>query len=90
MTRDAVLGSWHGLSGEFVVATVTWEEGETGQWLWTITAPKRPKGWRKGAVEAALGQDPAPPVPMSPSPTLDRPPLSGKQAGPEGVVDVQT
>ena len=40
--------SWHGLSGEFVVATVT-REGEQGQWLWTITALKRPKGWRKGA-----------------------------------------
>jgi hypothetical protein len=42
-------GSWHGLSGEFVVATVTREEGEQGQWLWTVTALKRPKGWRKGA-----------------------------------------
>jgi len=42
-------GSWHGLSGEFVVATVTRDEGEQGQWLWTITALKRPKGWRKGA-----------------------------------------
>ena len=31
-------GSWHGLSGEFVVATVTRDEGEQGQWLWTVTA----------------------------------------------------
>ena len=30
MTRAAVLGSWHGLSGEFVVATVTWEGGKQG------------------------------------------------------------
>ena len=42
-------GSWLSLSGEFVVATVTRDEGEQGQWLWTITALKRPKGWRKGA-----------------------------------------
>jgi len=41
-------GSWLSLSGEFVVATVTRDEGEQGQWLWTITALKRPKGWRKG------------------------------------------
>ena len=37
------------LSGEFVVATVTRDKGEQGQWLWTVTALKRPKGWRKGA-----------------------------------------
>src|SRR5215207_2380848 len=41
-------GSWLGLSGEFVVATVTRDEGKQGQWLWTITALNRPKGWRKG------------------------------------------
>ena len=48
MTRAAVLGSWHGLSGEFVVATVTWEKANRAV-ARTITALKRPKGWRKGA-----------------------------------------
>jgi hypothetical protein len=42
-------GSWQGLSGEFVVATVNRDENKHEQWLWTITALKRPKGWRKGA-----------------------------------------
>jgi hypothetical protein len=42
-------GNWEGSSGELVVATVT-KEGNDGQgWLWTITALKRPKGWRKPA-----------------------------------------
>ena len=43
-------GNWLGLSGELAVATVTRDESaEKEQWLWTITALKRPKGWRKGA-----------------------------------------
>ena len=50
-------GSWHGLSGEFVVATVTRNEGEQGQWLWTVTALKRPKGWRKGAGPRGAADD---------------------------------
>jgi hypothetical protein len=31
------------------VATVTRDDEEAERWLWTITALKRPKGWRKGA-----------------------------------------
>jgi hypothetical protein len=43
-------GGWDGFSGELVVATVTKDESaEREQWLWAITALKRPKGWRKGA-----------------------------------------
>ena len=42
-------GNWLGLSGELLVATVAKEAAEKEQWLWTITALKRPKGWRKGA-----------------------------------------
>ena len=42
-------GSWHGFSGEVAVATVTRDDEEAERWLWTITALKRPKGWRKGA-----------------------------------------
>src|SRR5215208_1504079 len=41
--------NWQGSSGELVVATVTRDKDDTEQWLWTITALKRPKGWRKGA-----------------------------------------
>ncbi|MFL5112517.1 MAG: hypothetical protein ACJ8DG_09310 [Microvirga sp.] len=41
---------WRGFSGELLVATVTKDESAEGeQWLWSITALKRPKGWRKGA-----------------------------------------
>jgi hypothetical protein len=41
-------GDWQGYSGEFVVATVVKDADADGeQWLWTITALKRPKGWRK-------------------------------------------
>jgi hypothetical protein len=43
-------GGWQGFSGELLVATVTKDESaEREQWLWSITALKRPKGWRKGA-----------------------------------------
>jgi hypothetical protein len=42
-------GNWLGLSGELLVATVAKDASEKEQWLWTITALKRPKGWRKGA-----------------------------------------
>jgi hypothetical protein len=43
-------GSWQGSSGDIVVATVTRDDDDDGErWLWTITALKRPKGWRKGA-----------------------------------------
>src|SRR5215207_5691115 len=42
-------GKWLGLSGELLVATVAKDASEKEQWLWTITALKRPKGWRKGA-----------------------------------------
>jgi hypothetical protein len=42
-------GNWQGFSGELVVATVARNEDEPDRWLWTITALKRPKGWRKGA-----------------------------------------
>ena len=43
-------GGWQGFSGELPVATVTKDpSAEREQWLWTITALKRPKGWRKGA-----------------------------------------
>lgn len=43
-------GNWLGLSGELLVATVAKDAAEKEQWLWTITALKRPKGWRrKGA-----------------------------------------
>ena len=43
-------GGWQGFSGELLVATVTKDEfAEREQWLWSITALKRPKGWRKGA-----------------------------------------
>jgi hypothetical protein len=39
-----------GLLGRVLVATVTKDESaEREQWLWSITALKRPKGWRKGA-----------------------------------------
>jgi hypothetical protein len=43
-------GGWQGFSGELLVATVTKDESaDREQWLWSITALKRPKGWRKGA-----------------------------------------
>jgi hypothetical protein len=43
-------GGWQGFSGELPVATVTKDpSAEREQWLWTITALKRPKGWRRGA-----------------------------------------
>jgi hypothetical protein len=42
-------GSWQGSSGELVVATVARDDQDGERWLWTITALKRPKGWRKGA-----------------------------------------
>jgi hypothetical protein len=42
-------GNWQGFSGEVAVATVTRDDEEAERWLWTITALKRPKGWRKGA-----------------------------------------
>jgi hypothetical protein len=43
-------GGWQGFSGELLVATVTKDpSAEREQWLWAITALKRPKGWRKGA-----------------------------------------
>ena len=42
-------GNWLGLSGELLVATVAKDASEKEQWLWTIAALKRPKGWRKGA-----------------------------------------
>src|SRR3954463_11289390 len=42
-------GNWLGLSGELLVATVAKDAFEKEQWLWTITALRRPKGWRKGA-----------------------------------------
>jgi len=41
--------SWQGSSGELVVATVARDDQDGERWLWTITALKRPKGWRKGA-----------------------------------------
>jgi hypothetical protein len=41
-------GNWEGFSGELVVATVT-KDGEGEGWLWSITALRRPKGWRKPA-----------------------------------------
>jgi hypothetical protein len=41
-------GDWLGYSGEFIVATVSKHSNTEGeQWLWSITALKRPKGWRK-------------------------------------------
>jgi hypothetical protein len=41
-------GSWQGFSGELIVATVAQDpKAEGEQWLWTITALKGPKGWRK-------------------------------------------
>jgi len=42
-------GNWLGLSGELPVANVAKDAAEKEQWLWTITALRRPKGWRKGA-----------------------------------------
>ena len=42
-------GNLEGLSGELVVATVTKDRDDGQGWLWTITALKRPKGWRKPA-----------------------------------------
>jgi hypothetical protein len=37
-------GGWQGFSGELLVATVTKDESaEREQWLWSITALKRPK-----------------------------------------------
>ena len=39
-------GSWNGLSGELLVATLIKEAED--RWNWNITAIKRPKGWRKG------------------------------------------
>src|SRR5687767_9093406 len=41
-------GDWQGYSGDILVATVTQDHGAEGeQWVWTIPALKRPKGWRK-------------------------------------------
>jgi hypothetical protein len=41
-------GDWQGYSGEFIVATVAKDpNAESEQWVWAITALKRPKGWRK-------------------------------------------
>src|SRR5215204_1581712 len=45
----ATPGNWLGLGGELLVATVAKDAAEKEQWLWTITALKRPKGWLKGA-----------------------------------------
>ena len=42
-------GNLEGLSGELVVATVTKDRDDGQGWLWTITALKRPKGWRRPA-----------------------------------------
>jgi hypothetical protein len=47
-------GNWQGFSGEVAVATVTRDDEEAERWLWTITALKRPKGWRKGAGHRTL------------------------------------
>ena len=43
-------GGWQGYSGELAVANVAKEpDAEDEQWSWTVTAVKRPKGWRKGS-----------------------------------------
>ena len=42
-------GNWLGLSGEVLVATVAKDASEKGQWLWTITALKRPQGLAQGS-----------------------------------------
>ena len=38
-----------GVQRQVAVATVTRDDEEAERWLWTTTALKRPKGWRKGA-----------------------------------------
>ena len=50
-------GNWQGFSGEVAVAAVTRDDEEADRWLWTITALKRPKGWRKGAGHRASWLD---------------------------------
>ena len=43
-------GGWQGFSGELLVATVTKDESaEREQWLWSITALKRPQGLAQGS-----------------------------------------
>jgi hypothetical protein len=50
-------GSWRGFSGELLVAIVGRDEKAADQWLWTIVAVKRPKGWRKGSGHRATWLD---------------------------------
>lgn len=51
-------GGWRGYSGGLVVASVAREAGAEGaQWSWTVSAVKRPKGWRKGSGHRATWLD---------------------------------